>query len=198
MSTRPRRKQSVTSQKSAKLRTPAVDDQTNLSKPATPAKKTTRAKVAASKQKTKITVSPKTKRVPLKRVPKSKPVVIEEELDDAEWSSIEAESDVDSDAELEQLRKRLAELEADKNSRNPLKNKRAHTSVENTEIRASSSPERRGNPAEGRSLGTFNGKTDLDTFLVRLEACSNHFGWSKSEKVFHFDECTYRIRRTHC
>ena len=48
-----------------------------------------------------------------------------------------------------------------------------------------SPPDKRCNPAEGRSLGTFNGKTDLDTFLVRFETCSRHFAWSRSEKVFH-------------
>ena len=40
-------------------------------------------------------------------------------------------------------------------------------------------------PAEGRSLGIYNGRTDLDTFLVRFETCSRHFGWSESDKIFH-------------
>ena len=38
---------------------------------------------------------------------------------------------------------------------------------------------------EGRSLGIYNGRTDLDTFLVRFESCCRHFGWSESDKVFH-------------
>ena len=38
---------------------------------------------------------------------------------------------------------------------------------------------------EGRSLETFNGRTDLDTFLVRFESCCRHFDWSESEKTFH-------------
>ena len=40
-------------------------------------------------------------------------------------------------------------------------------------------------PTEGRSLGTFNGRMDLDTFLVRFEKCSRHFDWSGNERTFH-------------
>ena len=38
---------------------------------------------------------------------------------------------------------------------------------------------------EGRSLETYNGRTDLDTFLIRFQSCCRHFGWSESDKIFH-------------
>ena len=79
----------------------------------------------------------------------------------------------------------MADLEVNQESRNPLKSKRSCTVPEIKTFRDPSPPEKRGNPAEGRSLGTFNGQTDLDFFLVRFETCSKDFGWSKSEKVFH-------------
>ena len=41
------------------------------------------------------------------------------------------------------------------------------------------------NPAEGEMLGTFDGRTDLDAFLVRFRACSRNFKWSETEKVFY-------------
>ena len=34
-------------------------------------------------------------------------------------------------------------------------------------------------------LGTFNEKTDLDTFLIRFKTCSRNFKWSETEKVFY-------------
>ena len=34
-------------------------------------------------------------------------------------------------------------------------------------------------------LGTFNGRTDLDTFMVRFRTCSRNFNWSENEKVFY-------------
>ena len=95
------------------------------------------------------------------------------------------EYDDESQFEIEQLRKKLLELEANQGSRNPLKTKRSELGPLRKTHLQSSPPERRGHPTEGLSLGTFNGKTDLDTFLVRFETCSRHFGWSKSEKVFH-------------
>ena len=79
----------------------------------------------------------------------------------------------------------MTELEAHQESRNPLKQKRTRAALELNPRRERSPTGRRGNPAEGRSLGTFNGKTDLDTLLVRFETCSRHFGWSNSERVFH-------------
>ena len=106
-------------------------------------------------------------------------------LEDPESLAVEHGSEDNSQSRIEQLRRQLAELEATQGSRNPLKRNQFRVEPEVGTHQEISPPERRGNPAEGRSLGTFNGKTDLDTFLVRLETCSRHFGWSKSERVFH-------------
>ena len=34
------------------------------------------------------------------------------------------------------------------------------------------------------NLGTFNGKSDLETFLSRFENCSEYFGWNEKDKLF--------------
>ena len=99
---------------------------------------------------------------------------IESEVQPAEF-----ESEVESSSELERLRQRLAELE--KVPRNP----QFHADSESADRQKSDSPQKRCKPSEGRSLGTYNGKTDLNTSLVRLETCSRYFNWSESEKVFH-------------
>ena len=97
----------------------------------------------------------------------------------SESQPVELESEVDPNSELERLRQRLAELE--RIPRNPP----VQTNAKPTVRQKSNSPQKRCKPSEGRSLGTYNGKTDLDTFLVRLETCSRYFNWSESEKVFH-------------
>ena len=144
----------------------------------------TRTKVVPVQRLKKVPVNPKVK----KKVPvKKKPVTTDDEDNedltdpeiDFEESPVESESEVESISELEKLRQRLAELE--KVPRNP----QFHVDVESTERQRSDSPQKRCNPSEGRCLGTYNGKTDLDVFLVRLETCSRHFNWSESEKVFH-------------
>ena len=142
---------------------------------------------------TEITVK---KRAPPKRkttrVPKMDAIVESEEesdssqiLEDSERLHVESETREDSQLKIEQLRKQLAELEANQESRNPLKQNQSRKEPDLGNCSELGPPDRRGNPAEGRSLGTFNGKTDLDTFLVRFETCSRHFGWSRSERVFH-------------
>ena len=98
---------------------------------------------------------------------------------DSEVEPSEAESEVEPNSELERLRQRLAELE-----RAP-RNLDIRTHVGVTHRQKFVSPQKRCKLSEGRCLGTFNGKTDLDTFLVRLETCSRYFNWSESEKVFH-------------
>ena len=118
---------------------------------------------------------------------RKKPVTIDDEefedLTDPEIDSeelpVEFESEVESNSELERLRQRLAELE--KVPRNP----QFQVDVESTDIQKFDSLQKRCKPSESRSLGTYKGKTDLDTFLVRLETCSRYFNWSDSEKVFH-------------
>ena len=96
-----------------------------------------------------------------------------------------SESEDESQLEIERLRRMLAELEAEQRSCNPLNEKRSQLGPEIGTHQRLSPPDKRCDPAEGRSLGTFNGKTDLDTFLVRFETCSRLFAWSRSEKVFH-------------
>ena len=39
-------------------------------------------------------------------------------------------------------------------------------------------------PAGLNNLGTFNGKSDLETFLSRFENCSEYFGWNEKDKLF--------------
>ena len=157
------------------------------------AAKKTRAKAPVTK-KTKVVVTPAKRRAPLKKQTTKAPqvsVAVESGtesddsslLEDSELSAMVAGHTVHSPSEIDKLKQRLAELEANQESRNPLKRNRARAVPE--PYQEPSPPDRRGNPAEGRSLGNFNGKTDLDTFLVRFETCSKHFGWSRSEKVFH-------------
>ena len=91
----------------------------------------------------------------------------------------------ESQLEIERLRKQLTELEDDQRSCNSLKEKRSELGPSRETHQMLSPSDKICNPAEGRTLGTFNGKTDLDTFLVRFETCSRLFGWSKSERVFY-------------
>ena len=39
-------------------------------------------------------------------------------------------------------------------------------------------------PVGLNNLGTFNGKSDLETFLSRFENCSEYFGWNEKDKLF--------------
>ena len=94
-------------------------------------------------------------------------------------------SDDESHLEMMRLKKQLAELKANLEPLSQLVSEQLKL-VPDVGTRREPSPDiKRANPAEGRSLGTFDGSTDLDTFLVRLESCSRYFGWSESEKVFH-------------
>ena len=152
-----------------------------------------KAKVPTAR-KIKTVVIPAKKRAPPSRKPTRVPkmdalVESDEESDKSQIledpESLAVESEEDSQLKLEQLRKQLAELEANRESRNLLKRNQSRVEPDLGIRQELSPPDRRGNPAEGQSLGTFDGKTDLDTFLVRFETCSRHFGWSKSEQVFH-------------
>ena len=193
MNTRGSRKQVVRSRDPADPSESAGGTGPSVGEPVPSTAGTSRAKAPRPKKMVNSTITPKKKAAPSnprKRATKSRAkIVADVDPVDSEWSDVELESIVDPDVELERLRKRMAEVEAMKQSRNPLKAKQSQLEIRSQGSRDVSPPERRGNPAEGRSLGTFNGKTDLDTFLVRLETCSAHFGWSRSEKVrkFPFD-----------
>ena len=39
-------------------------------------------------------------------------------------------------------------------------------------------------PAGLNNLGTFNGQSDLETFLSRFENCSEYFGWNEKDQLF--------------
>ena len=152
-----------------------------------------KAKVPAAKKK-KVIVTPIRKRVPPQKKPTRGPkrgttAVSEEESDssqllkDPELSVVESESEDDSQLKIEQLRKQLAELEAEQESRRQLKLKQARS--DDGSHREPVAISKRADPTEGRSLGTYNGRSDLDTFLVRFESCCRHFSWSESDKTFH-------------
>ena len=145
--------------------------------PVTPVRRTTRF---SSKTGTKIVLEQKLKKAPAnpkfkKKVHvRKKPVTTDdkefEDLTDIEIdpeeSPAEIESDAESDSELERLRQRVAELE--KVPRNP----QFQADVESTNRHKSDSLQKRSKPSESKILGTYDGKTDLDTFLGRLERCS--------------------------
>ena len=148
-------------------------------------------------RKSGVVLTPVKKPVPIKkrlvgRGPKTKtaPVLDEESessqvLEDQELPTTESESENEFQLEIERLRKKLVEFEVDQRSCNPLKEKRSQLGPEMGTHQMLSPPYKGCNPAEGRTLGTFNGQIDFDTFLVRFETCSRLFGWSKSEKVSH-------------
>ena len=196
MNTRGRKKQSGTTRvpvNPAEGPTVSTD-----ARPEPVVKKSTRGrtKVPAT-QKSRVVVTPVKNAVPMKkkpiaRGPKTKTAHVSDEESegsliegDLELPMIETELEDESKLEIERLRKKLLELEADQGSRNPLKAKRSKLEPSRETTQRLSSPDRRGNPTDGRSLGTFNVKTDLATFLVRFKKCSRHFGWSQSDKVFH-------------
>ena len=157
--------------------------------------KPTRAKAKGpGAKKKKVIVTPIKRRVPPQKKPTRGPkrgttVVSEEESDsskllkDPELSVVESESEDDFQLKIEQLRKQLAELEAKQESRRQLKLKQSQSS--DGSHREPKLMNNCADPTEGRSLRTFNGRTDLDTFLVRFEKCSRYFGWSETERVFH-------------
>ena len=99
--------------------------------------------------------------------------------EDREISEIESADE--SQTEIERLKKQLAKLKANQVSR-----KQTNQSQLKSGDGSHREPiARRADPMEGRSLGTYNGRSDLDTFLVRFESCCRHFGWSESDKIFH-------------
>ena len=52
--------------------------------------------------------------------------------------------------------------------------------------RRSSQPSRRrtSNFVAGAKLGTFDGSTNLETFLAKLDRCVSYFGWDEQEELF--------------
>ena len=158
------------------------------------ARRTRGAKAKApAARKTKLVLTPAAKRAFLKkkatRVPKRDTVVASDEefdssqlLEDPELLAVGSESEDEIQLQIDRLREQLARLEARQESR---RLEPPQLVSGNGSHREPNSLNKRADPTEGRSLGTFNGRTDLDTFLVRFEKCSRHFGWSRNEKTFH-------------
>ena len=190
MITRGRKKQTAAARVPPTAVVSAENLVSEILKLVTPVRRTTRS---SSKMKTHAVPAQKQKKVPVnpkvrKKIPVRKPTVTsdDEEFEDPMDPAIESEeqpdeleSDLESSSELERLRQRLVELEK------VPRNTQFHADAESTDRQKSSLPQKRCKPSEGRSLGTYNGKTDLDIFLVRLETCSRYFNWSESKKVFH-------------
>ena len=131
----------------------------------------------------KLTMSPVKKLIvskknPTTRVPRT--AIMSDDESDGSQICEDRESDNESQVEIERLKKQLAKLKADQASR-----QQSRLKSDDGSPREPIAKGRRADLAEGRSLGTYNGRTDLDTFLVRFETCSRHFGWSESDKIFH-------------
>ena len=133
--------------------------------------KPTRAKanVPAAKKK-KVIMTPIKKRVPPQKKPTRGPklgttVVSEGESDSSQLLKDPElyESEDDSQLKIEQLRKQLAELEAKQESRRQLKLKQSQSS--DGSHREPKSMNKGADSTEGRNLGTFNGRTDLDILI---------------------------------
>ena len=151
---------------------------------------------APAARKTRVVVTPATKRALLKkkptRVPKIGTTVVSEEesdssqlLEDLESLAVGSGHENETQLKIEQLRKQIAKLEAKQESRRQLELKQSQMKSGDGSHREPNALNKRADPTEGRSLGTFIGRTDLDTFLVRFEKCRRHFGWSENERAFH-------------
>ena len=190
MNTRSRIKQTAATRVPSPAAVSTGDAVSEVMDPLTPVRRTTRS---SSKRGTKIVPEQKLKKAPAnpkvkKKVHvRKKPVTTEDERFedvtdseiDSEESSAEIESEIESNSELERLRQRVAELE--KVPQNP----QFQAGVESTDRHKSDSLQKRSKPSEGRILGTYDGKTHLDTFLVHLESCGQYFSWSDADKKFH-------------
>ena len=150
--------------------------------PSAPAKPAKAKKSAATKKKTKIVVSPISKRAPAKKkvAPKKKrEVVIHEDPEDSEYVEDdedpenlepEVQFEKESELELELLRKRIAELEARKSCKSPEKVPRTREAVLPSQSDQAPAVERRGNPSKGSSLGTMEAAYNIATHLEAIDA----------------------------
>ena len=110
-----------------------------------------------------------------------------EDLEDPEMVSenVTPRSDDEFKLEIDRLRQRLTELESHRVTQQSQKRTEVPREVTFGSYREPSPRVKSMNPVEGKMLGTFNGRTDLDTFLVRFRTCSRNFKWSETEKVFY-------------
>ena len=152
---------------------------------------------SASKTRTKTVPVQKLKKVPAnskvkKKVPvRKKPDTNDDEefedLEDPEMVSenVTPRSDYEFKLEMDRLRQRLTKLESHRVTQQSQKRTEVPREVTFGSYREPSPPIKSMNPVKGKMLGTFNGRTDLDTFLVRFRTCSRNFKWSETEKVFY-------------
>ena len=164
--------------------------------PVTLDRRTTRS---SSKTGTKIVPEQKLKKVPANPKVKKKVSVREqtvstddERYEDAEDPDVESQSedttprsDGEFQLEMDKLRQRLTDLESLRVIQQSQKRTEVSREFASGFYREPNLPVKLMNPAEGEMLGTFDGRTDLDTFLVRFRTCSRNFNWSETEKVFY-------------
>ena len=112
-------------------------------------------------------------------------IVSDDESESSQRCENRKVSDNESHLEIMRLKKQLAKLEANLKPRNQLISEQSKLVNDIGPHQEPIPIIKRANSAEGRSLGTFDGSTDLDTFLVRFESCCRYFSWSESGKVFH-------------
>ena len=189
MSTRGWKKQTAASRVPPTAVVSAENLVSEILKLVTPVRRTTRSSskmethAVPAQEPEKVPVDPKVKKkVSVKR----RPVTSDDErCEDAEDPEVESESDDESKLELERLRTRFAELESDRVTHESKKNSKVSQKSTSGFHHELSPPMKPMNPVEGEMLGTFNGKTDLDTSLIRFKTCSRNFKWSETEKVFY-------------
>ena len=126
------------------------------------------------------------KKKPTTRVPKTGTVIIPDDASDGSQFDEDQElseigSDDESQAEIKRLKKQLEKLKANQESRKQMN----QSQLKSGDGSHREPIAKRADPMEGRSLETYNGRTDLDTFLVRFQSCCRHFRWSESDKIFH-------------
>ena len=194
MSTRGRKKQTAASRVPPMASASADVTVSENVEPVTPAKRMTRSRVAGSGSKTRTQKVPmqKPKRVPANlKVKKKVPVrqqsdtydddefVDLENLEDPETESEDTtpESDGEFQLEMDKLRQRMTELETRRVTQRSQKRTEVPREFASGFYREPNLPVKSMNPVEGKMLGTFNGKTDLDTFLVCFRTCSRNFNW---------------------
>ena len=95
--------------------------------------------------------------------------------------------------EMADLRKRLEELETAKELSEAkaasLKQPRSLSMTREAEAtptaRRNDLPiRRRINPADSKILGSYDGKSDLDAFLLKFERCSEYCDWTNTDRYF--------------
>ena len=200
MNTRSRAKQTDATRVPSSVAVSTGDAVSEVVDPVFPVRRTTRS---SSKTETKIVPEQKLKKVPAnpkvkKKVPvREQPVTTDDErYEDAEDPDVDSDPEIESEdttlrsddefqLEMDKLKQRMTELETlrvKQQSRKRTEVPREFALGSNQEPSLSMKPM---NPAEGEMLGTFDGRTDLDAFLVRFRACSRNFKWTETEKVFY-------------